>query len=124
MFRSALVFVVVLAPAVAHAQSPDKLTTVLADLAGSRLNTTASAGTAPQSVQEAIRHQRLRVDATDRVQVYILLAAVTDDAVRQLADAGATIELRDAARRRVQARVPISALHTVAALPVVNAIRL
>jgi len=35
------------------------------------------------------------------VQVYILLSAVTDETVRQLTDAGATIEIRDAASARV-----------------------
>ena len=59
------------------------------------------------------------------VQVYILMSAVTDDTVRQLTDAGVTIEIRDAARRRVQARVPVvAALARVAQLAVVDAVRL
>src|SRR5262249_29261477 len=58
------------------------------------------------------------------VQVYILLSSVTDETVRQLTDAGVTIEIRDEARRRVQARLPTMRLDAVAQLAVVDAIRL
>ena len=46
----------------------------------------------------------------NEVQVYILMSAVTADRVDQLTAAGVTIEIEDAARRRVQARVPASRL--------------
>ena len=58
------------------------------------------------------------------MQVYILLSAVTDATVAQLTAAGVTIEIRDAARRRVQARLPVSRLDAVAQLGIVDAIRL
>jgi len=112
----------------AGAQS-SKLTTVLADLV--RASTTAggaqtalSADAMPRSVQDAIRSRRLRIDGNNNVQVYILMSSVTDETVRQLTDAGVTIEIRDEARRRVQARVPVSRLNAVAELAVVDAIRL
>jgi len=103
-----------------------KLTTVLADLVGSSGSTTAltTESPRPRSVRDAMQSRRLRVDANNEVQVYILMGAVTDDTVRQLTDAGATIEIRDPARRRVQAHVPVSRLTAVAQLDVVDAIRL
>ena len=115
-----------------NAQEPDaaaassKLTTVLADLvtsAGASTTRTSESQRLP-SVQEAMRTRRLRIDVNNEVQVYILMAAVTDDSVRQLTDAGVTIEIRDAARRRVQAHLPVSRLLTVAQLATVDAIRL
>ena len=42
-----------------------------------------------------MQSRRLRIDANNEVQVYILMSAVTDETVRQLTDAGATIEIRD-----------------------------
>jgi hypothetical protein len=103
-----------------------KLTTVLADLVGSSGSTTAltTESQRPRPVRDAMQSRRLRVDANNEVQVYILMGAVTDDTVRQLTDAGATIEIRDPARRRVQAHVPVSRLTAVAQLDVVDAIRL
>src|SRR6185295_1492336 len=75
----------------AHAQSP-KLTSVLADLvrasAASGSQTTLSVDSMPRSVQDAIQARRLRLDANNEVQVYILLSAVTDETVKQLTDAG------------------------------------
>ena len=70
----------------------------------------------PRSVHDALQSRRLRIDANNEVQVYILMGAVTDDTVRQLTDAGVTIEIRDAARRRVQAHLPVSRLTAVAQL--------
>jgi Subtilase family/Abnormal spindle-like microcephaly-assoc'd, ASPM-SPD-2-Hydin len=114
------------------AQQPDvtaansKLTTVLADLVRSSNNSTTltTESQRPSSVQNAMRTRRLRIDANNEVQVYILMSAVTDDSVRQLTDAGVTIEIRDAARRRVQAHLPVSRLTAVAQLAFVDAIRL
>ena len=113
-----------------------KVTTVLAELLQSvpqdtgRLTAQRSSAALPaldalpRSVQDAARSRRLRFGPNNDVQVYILLSAVTDDTVRQLADAGATIEIRDEARRRVQARVPVTRLQSVAQLEIVDAIRL
>jgi hypothetical protein len=118
-------------------QSADpKLTTVLADLAravpqdegptpSARAAPAAlSADSLPDAVRDAMRSRKLRVNAAGEVQVYILLHAVTDDALRQLTASGATIEITDAARRRVQARIPASRLRAVAALPFVTFVRL
>ena len=69
-----------------------KLTTVLADLAGVVPQTTPglaapqaaapaarfSLDAAPKSVQDAARDGRLRIDANDRVQVYVLLTDASD----------------------------------------------
>ena len=53
--------------------------------------------------------------------IEFLLASLNDDDVHQLTAAGVIIETRDAGRRRVQARVPVSRLQAVAELPVVDA---
>ncbi len=118
------------------ASPSSKLTTVLANLSGSvaqeqgQLSKPASTPAAmsletlPAAVQDAVRGRRLRIDANNEVQVYILMDAVTDDTVSQLRAAGATIEIQDAAHRRVQARVPVSRMQAVAQLSVVNHIRL
>src|SRR4051795_13119708 len=98
-----------LAATAIHAQPSDpaaassKLTTVLADLVRSSGSaTTLSAESArPASVNGAMRSRRLRIDANNDVQVYILMSAVTDATVRQLTDAGVTIEITDTPRRRV-----------------------
>src|SRR5262249_4045611 len=109
----------------AAAQNP-KLTTVLADLV--RAQSAAGAQTAltapamPRRAQDRIAGRRLPFDANNQVQVYILVSAVTDDTVQQLTAAGATIEIRDEARRRVQAHLPVSRLDAVAQLGVVDAI--
>jgi hypothetical protein len=121
-----------LAVTITNAQQSDpaaatsKLTTVLADLVKSSGSaTTLSAESArPDSVNDAMRSRRLRIDANNEVQVYILMSAVTEATVRQLTDAGVTIEITDAARRRVQAHVPVSRLTAVAQLAVVDAIKL
>jgi hypothetical protein len=113
-----------------------KLTTVLADLSQSVPQEQGQisplrAGAAPlsidalpKSVQDSMRGGLLRINANNEVQVYILMPAMSDDPVSQLTAAGVTIEIRDAARRRVQARVPVSRLQAVAQLPVVAAVRL
>src|SRR4029077_10130317 len=102
-----------------------KLTTVLADLVqqGGSLTTLAT-DTLAVSVRDAIQSPRLRFVTNNEVQVYILLSAVDDNAIQQLTDQGVTIEIRDAARRRVQAHLPVARLHAVAQLAVVDAIRL
>jgi len=116
-----------------NAQQPDapaagsKLTTVLTDLVNASGGSTAAATTEsarPRSVRDAMQSRRLRIDSNNEVQVYILMSAVTDATVRQLTDAGVTIEISDAARRRVQAHLPVSRLTAVAQLSVVDAIRL
>ena len=114
-----------------------KLTRVLAELVQSVAQETGQvtarrAGSAtslsvdalPRSVQDAVQSRRLRFGTNNDVQVYILLNAVTDETVRQLTDAGAVIEIRDAARRRVQAHVPVARLQSIAQLEIVDAIRL
>ena len=123
-------------PDVAGSAAASKLTTVLADLiqavpqdngqlAPQRAQTgMLSLDALPRSVQDAVQARQLRFGTNNDVQVYILLSAVTDETVRQLTDAGATIEIRDAARRRVQARVPVARLQLVAQLASVDAIRL
>ena len=46
-----------------------------------RRDASPSADSAPTSVQNAIRSRRLRIDANNEVQVYILMCAVTDETV-------------------------------------------
>jgi hypothetical protein len=126
--RSLFVCLVALSLAApAGAQSP-KLTTVLADLvraaAAAGTTTALSVDAMPRSVQDAMLSRRLRIDGSNEVQVYILMSSVTDETVQQLVAAGVTVEIRDAARRRVQAHVPVARLDAVAQLAVVDAIRL
>ena len=52
------------------------------------------------------------------------MSEVSAATIQQLTDAGVTIEIQDAAHRRVQARVPAARLQAVAQLAVVNSIRL
>src|SRR5204863_3423937 len=80
--------------------------------------------TLPKSVRDAIGGRRLRIDADNHAQVYVLMQAVTEENLRRLAAAGAQIEIADAARRRVQARVPVARLEAIAALPFVDFVRL
>jgi hypothetical protein len=116
----------------ARSAALSKLTTVLADLAVSQspTSTTRQAGTPlsmdgmPPSVRDAARERRLRINDKNEVQVYVILNAVSDQTVRQLEANGVTIELRDPAHRRVQARLDVTKLLPVAALDVVQAIRL
>jgi hypothetical protein len=119
--------------------APTKLTTILAELAqavaqegtGGQPLPSSTAASAPinldrlpKSVQDAVHGRRLRITAANEVQVYILMSAVTDVARRQLAAYGVTIEIEDVAHRRVQARVPITRLQAVAALPFVAFVRM
>jgi len=127
--RSLFVCLFALSLAADAAAQSSKLTGVLADLVrasttSAGTQTTLSADAMPRSVQDAMRSRRLRFDANNEVQVYILLSSVTDDTVKQLTDAGVTIEIRDEARRRVQAHLPVSRLNAVAGLAIVDAIRL
>jgi hypothetical protein len=124
MSRFCLAMSLALLAITVEAQPAAKFTAVLADLVSSGSFTTLTSDRMPMSVRDAVRSRRLRIDSNNEVQVYILMAAVTDDTVRQLADAGVTIEIRDPARRRVQARLPVSRLQSVAALAIVDAIRL
>lgn len=114
-----------------------KLTTILADLAGSvpqgqgplageRSGQAArlSVDALPRSVRDAMTTRHLRIDSNNGVQVYVLLEEVTEENLQQLQAAGATIEITDAARRRVQARIPVARLSAVAALPFVTFVRL
>jgi hypothetical protein len=114
-----------------------KLTTILADLAGSvpqgqgplagersGQGARLSVDALPRSVQDAMTTRRLRIDSNNGVQVYVLLEEVTEENLQQLRAAGATIEITDAARRRVQARIPVARLSAVAALPFVTFVRL
>ena len=129
---------------VPHAEASDvtgavspKLTTVLADLVRSvspapgqapaeRADPTAgfSMESTPKSVRDAVHHRMLRINASSEVQVYILMGTVTDENLSQLRANGVTIEIPDAAHRRVQARIPVTRLQSVAELPFVNFIRL
>src|SRR5262249_22700577 len=115
--RSLFVCLFSLTLAVPAAAQNTKLTTVLADLVRAQASAggtaALSAAAMPPSAQDAIRGRRLRIDANNDVQVYILLSAVTDATVAQLTAAGVTIEIRDEARRRVQARLPVSRLQAV-----------
>src|SRR5262245_4915199 len=99
-----------------------KLTTVLAELA--RVGRPLAVDAMSASVQDAVRGGWLPIDGTGQVQVYILVNALTEETAGALAAAGVTIEVRDPARRRVQARLPVAQLQAVAALPFVDAIRL
>lgn len=125
-----------------HAQgtgsaASQKLTTVLADLAGSVAQddgrvSAARAGTPaplsvdalPKAVQDAVQSRRLRLNDRAEAQVYILLSSASDEHLAQLRSNGVTIEIADTPRRRVQARVPVSRLQAIAGLPFVDFIRL
>lgn len=113
-----------------------KLSTVLADLSravpqegddpaqrGSSAAPVAIGGL-PASVQDAGDGQFLRLEADSTVQVYLLLSAVSEERVRAIADAGATVEIVESASRRIQARVPASRLRRIASLPFVDFVRL
>src|SRR4029078_13164640 len=128
IMRSLFICLFALSVASAAGAQSAKLTGVLADLVRSSATvgsqTELSLDSMPPSVQDAIRARRLRLDANNEVQVYILMQSVNDDTVTQLTHAGVTIEIRDAERRRVQAHLPIAKLNTVAELTIVDSIRL
>jgi len=77
----------------------------------------------PKPVRDAMHGRLLRINSRDEVQVYILMP-VTDANLSGLRSSGVTIEITDAAHRRVQARIPVSRLQAVAELPFVNFVRL
>ena len=85
----------------AGAQSA-KLTGVLADLVRSSATvgsqTALSVDSMPPSVQDAIRARRLRLDANNEVQVYILMSSVTDDTVKQVDAEGTVFFIRRTGR--------------------------
>jgi hypothetical protein len=127
------IMLVVQAPSLQGQAAGPKLTTVLGDLARAVPQRPGGFGSwspppplasLPRSVQDAAASRRLRLDANNTVQVYVLLSEVTDEYLQRLRSAGVIIELADAAGRRVQARVPLRNLQTVAALPFVRFIRL
>lgn len=114
-----------------------KLTTVLAELARSvpqqpgptsLLSTPLAAGfsttSMPKSARDALQGREMRINSNGEVQVYILMSAITDQNLGQLKANGVTIEIKDSESNRVQARIPITLLQTVGALPFVNFIRL
>jgi hypothetical protein len=114
-----------------------KLSSVLADLSGAVTQQTEAVAPSgatqllavnldamPKSVQDAVQGRRLRMNANGEVQVYVLMSAWTSDNQDALVAAGATIEIVDAPRRRVQAHVPVSRLRAIAALPFVTFVRL
>src|SRR5262249_17336429 len=76
------------------------------------------------SVQDAMRGGWLRINDSNEVQVYVLVREVSDEVVAALTAAGATVELQDRGRRRLQARVPVSRLTSVAQLSFVDGVRL
>ena len=114
----------------------EKLATVLADLAqavpqdqGPALEERAGVGTPlspdalPKSVGDAMQGRHLRINARNEVQVYILVDEVNGENLQQLKAEGVTVEITDAAHRRVQARVPVGRLQAVTELPFVNFVR-
>ncbi|HEV2351830.1 MAG TPA: S8 family serine peptidase [Terriglobia bacterium] len=116
---------------------PSKLTTVLADLSRSipqelgPVSLTSDQRAAefnpramPKSALDAVRGHLLRLNSNAEVQVYILMSAVTDENLRVLKANGVTIEISAPAQHRVQARVPVTRLQIVGALPFVNFVRL
>ena len=113
-----------------------KLATVLADLAQAVAPSAApgkaqrapaeaefSLESMPKSVRDAVHGRHLRINSSAEVQVYILMTAVTDEHLRALATQGVTVEIADVQGGRVQARVPVTRLEAVAALPFVHFIR-
>jgi hypothetical protein len=128
------IMLAVQAPSLQGQAAGPKLTTVLGDLVravpqrpggvfGSWSPPPALASL-PRSVQDAAASRRLRLDANNTIQVYVLLSEVTDEYLQRLRSAGVTIELTDVAGRRVQARVPVRRLQQIAALSFVRFIRL
>jgi hypothetical protein len=80
--------------------------------------------TLPKSARDAVRARMMRINKEAEVQVYILVTEVTVANLRQLQNAGARIELQDKRQRIVQARVSVSRLEEVGALPFVRFVRL
>ena len=78
----------------------------------------------PKLVRDAARAGLMRINKEVEVQVYIRLAEVTAENLRELQAAGVKVELHEKRQRIVQARVPVSRLEEVAALSLVQSIRL
>jgi Subtilase family len=124
-------------PETRPAKNP-KLSTPLADLArataqqrgpipkGQRIAPPAgfSIASMPKPVRDAVQTRMMRINNDAEVQVYILVTEVTDQNLHAIQDAGARIELQDKRQRIVQARVPVSRLEEVGALPFVRFVRL
>ncbi|MCJ7501708.1 MAG: hypothetical protein MUP80_01430, partial [Acidobacteriia bacterium] len=66
----------------------------------------------------------MRINNNAEVQVYILVTEVTEQNLRELQNAGVRIELQDKRQRIVQARIPVTRLEEVGALPFVRFVRL
>jgi len=78
----------------------------------------------PASVQDAGEGQWLDLASDNTIQVYLLLSEITEARIRAVAEAGAVVELVEAASRRLQVRVPASRLRRIASLPFVDFVRL
>ena len=111
-----------------------RLATVLVDLAGAvpqdrggarpaAIGRAVLRDTLPTSVQDALATGSLRMDDAGRVQVYVRLTAIDDDALAAIRSVGAVIEATDPAAARVQVHVPASGLARLAALPRVTFVR-
>jgi hypothetical protein len=74
----------------------------------------------PKSARDAIRTGMMRINGRAEVQVYILVTELSDDNIKQLEAAGVTVELKEEARRLVQAEVPLARLAQVSELPFVT----
>jgi hypothetical protein len=115
-----------------------KLSTPLADLArslpqqrgpipkGQRIAAPPgfSLTTLPKSVRDAVRARMMRINNDAEVQVYILVTEVTEQNLLDLQNAGVRIELQDKRQRIVQARIPVTRLEDLGALPFVRFVRL
>jgi hypothetical protein len=66
----------------------------------------------------------MRINKEAEIQVYIVVAEITEENLQQLQSAGVTVELHDEQHHIVQARVPVTRLEEVAALPFVRFVRL
>ena len=66
----------------------------------------------------------MRINKEAEVQVYIVVAEITEENLQQLRAIGVTVELKDEQQRIVQARVPVTRLEEVTALPFVRFVRL
>jgi hypothetical protein len=120
-----------------HAQVPDnatdreKLVGVLAELVRASAPRAPSATPSafalesmPKAVRDAVQTRLMRINEKGEVQVYVLMNPVTEERLRELAAQGVTVEIVDAAWKRVQARIPISRLPGAASLSFVEQIRL
>jgi hypothetical protein len=66
----------------------------------------------------------MRINKDAEVQVYIFVTEVTEQNLSELQNAGVRIELQDKRQRIVQARIPVTRLEEVGALPFVRLVRL